>query len=73
MHALRFVSCKDKKRARRKKKGLHWGNQGADCKFPNFFLTVPEKWPDNFRGVPGKAEELTIAWTVRNIIFNSIL
>ena len=55
------------------KKGLLWYNKGADCKFPNFFLTAPEKWPDNFRGIPGKAEELTIAWTVRNIIFNSII
>ncbi|XP_015778144.1 PREDICTED: fibronectin type III domain-containing protein-like isoform X2 [Acropora digitifera] len=32
---------------------------------------VPEKWPDNFRGVPGKAEELTIAWTaMRRVEWN---
>ena len=28
------------------------------------FLTAPEKFPENLRGVPKKAGELEIAWTV---------
>ena len=28
------------------------------------FFIAPDKWPDNFRGIPGKAEQLDIGWTV---------
>lgn len=28
------------------------------------FLTAPEKYPANLRGVPKKANELSITWTV---------
>lgn len=32
---------------------------------------APDKWPDNFRGIPGKAEKLDIGWTaMRRVEWN---
>ncbi|XP_068715039.1 fibronectin type III domain-containing protein-like isoform X4 [Montipora foliosa] len=29
---------------------------------------APDKWPDNFRGIPGKAEQLDIGWTAMRMV-----
>ncbi|XP_068757845.1 fibronectin type III domain-containing protein-like [Montipora capricornis] len=29
---------------------------------------APDKWPDNFRGIPGKAEQLDIGWTAIRMV-----
>ncbi|XP_068713129.1 fibronectin type III domain-containing protein-like [Montipora foliosa] len=35
------------------------------------FFIAPDKWPDNFRGIPGKAEQLDIEWTaMRRVEWN---
>ncbi|XP_068715034.1 hemicentin-1-like [Montipora foliosa] len=30
--------------------------------------TAPDKWPDNFRGIPGKAEQLDVGWTAMRMV-----
>ena len=37
------------------------------------FFIAPDKWPDNFRGIPGKAEQLDIGWTVSTLHFYHLL
>ena len=34
------------------------------------FFIAPDKWPDNFRGIPGKAETLDIGWSVSTLKIN---